>query len=72
MRSKGLVEGRLVFVIVAPSMVFATEGAELIAPHLDGSSDAFGELTNRHVRVESRSVVHDGVGIALMWPSIAP
>ena len=31
-----------------------------------GSSDALGELANRYDRVESRSVVRDGVGIALL------
>ena len=30
-----------------------------------GSSDALGELANGYDRVESGSVVHDGVGIAL-------
>ena len=31
-----------------------------------GSSDALGELANGYDRVESGSVVHDGVGIALL------
>ena len=31
-----------------------------------GSSDALGELANGYDRVESRSVVHDGVNIALL------
>ena len=31
-----------------------------------GSSDALGELTNGYDRVESGSVVHDGVSIALL------
>ena len=52
--------------IVALSAVFATGGVELIAPCLDGSSDVFGELANGHVRAKSGSIVHDGVGNALM------
>ena len=39
---------------------------------LNGSSDVHGEVANRRVRVESRSIVHDGVGIALMWHSTTP
>ena len=31
MRSRGPIKGRLVFVIVAPSMVSATEGVELMS-----------------------------------------
>ena len=31
-----------------------------------GSSDALGELANGYDRVESGSIVHDGVGIALL------
>ena len=31
-----------------------------------GLSDALGELANEYDRVESGSVVHDGVGIALL------
>ena len=71
-RSKGLVEGRLVFVIVTPSAVFATGGIELIVTRLDGLSDVLSELANGYVRVESGSVVHDGVSIALMWHSTTP
>ena len=52
--------------IVAPSVVFATGGVELIVTCLDGSSDTLGELANGHVQVKSRYIVHDGVGIALM------
>ena len=58
--------------IVPPSVVFATEGVELIIPCLDGSSDAFGELANGYVRVDSGSIVRDGVGKALVWYSVAP
>ena len=35
-------------------------------PDRSGSSDALGEFTNRYDRVESGSVIHDGVGIALL------
>ena len=49
MRSKGLVEGQLVFVIIALSMVSTTGGVELIVTLLDGSSDVLGELANRHI-----------------------
>ena len=35
------------------------------------SSVALSELANGHVQVESRSVVHEGVDIALMWHSTA-
>ena len=31
-----------------------------------GLSDALGELANRHDQVESGSIVHDGVSIALL------
>ena len=31
-----------------------------------GSSDALGELANGYDRVKSRSIIRDGVGIALM------
>ena len=72
MRSKGLVKGRLVFMIVAPSTVSTTRGVELIVPCLDGSSDALGELTNGYVRAESGSVVRDRVGKALVWHFAAP
>ena len=71
-RSRGPVEGRLIFVIVAPSAVSATGGVDLIVTYLDGSSDALGELPNGHVRVESKSIIHDRVGIALMWHSTTP
>ena len=57
MRSGGPVEGRLVFMIVAPSVVSATGGVELTSLALDSSSDALGELANGHVRVESGSII---------------
>ena len=56
--------------IIAPSTVSATGGVELMS--LASMSDTLGELANGHVRVESRSVVCDGVSIALMWHSTAP
>ena len=70
--SKGLVEGRRVFVIVAPSTVFITRGVELIITRLDGSSDVLSELANGHVRTEPGSVTCDRVGKALVWHSAAP
>ena len=53
-RSGVPIEGRLVFVIVAPSVVSAIGGVELIITCLDGLSDTLGELANGHVRVKSR------------------
>ena len=43
------------------------EGLSFVAS-LDrsGSSDALGELINGYDRVESESIIHDGVGIALL------
>ena len=35
-------------------------------PDRSGSSDALGEFANGYDRVESGSVVHDGLGIALL------
>ena len=70
-RSKGLVKGRLVFVIVAPFAVSMTRGVELIITCLDVLSDTLGELANGHVQVESGSIFCDRVGIALMWHSTA-
>jgi len=61
-----------VFVIVAPSVVSATIGVELIVACLYGSSGTFGEFANGYVRVESSFVVHDGVGKALVWHSATP
>ena len=72
MHSRGLVKGRLIFVIVAPSVVSATEGVELIVPCLDGSSDVFDELANGYVRAKSGSNIRDRVDKALMWHSTAP
>ena len=43
------------------------EGLSFVAcPDRSGSSDAPGEFANRYDQVESGSVVHDGVGIALL------
>ena len=42
------------------------EGLSFIpSPIHSGSSDALSEFTNGYDRVESGSIVHDGVGIAL-------
>ena len=43
------------------------EGLSFVAcPDHSGSSDALGEFANGYDRVESGSIVHDGVGIALL------
>ena len=43
------------------------EGLSFVAcPDRLGSSDVLGEFANRYDPVESRSVVHDGVDIALL------
>ena len=57
---------------VTPSMVSTTGGVELTPLASMAQVAGFGELANRHVRVESRFIVRDGVGIALMWHSTAP
>ena len=44
-----------------------SEGLSFVAcPDRSGSSDALGDFANGYDRVESRSVVRDGVGIALL------
>ena len=72
MRSRGPVEDRLIFVIVAPSVVSATRGVELTPLVPMARVASFGELANGYVRVESRSVVRDGVDVAVMWHSTSP
>ena len=57
--------GRMISCITL-SMVSATMRVELTPLALMARVAGFGELTNRNVRVESGSVVHDGVSIALM------
>ena len=43
------------------------EGLSFVAcPDRSGSSDVLGEFANGYDRVESRSIVRDGVGIALL------
>ena len=43
------------------------EGLSFVpCPDRSGSSDALGEFANGYDRVESGSIVHDGVGIALL------
>ena len=43
------------------------KGLSFVAcPDRSGSSDVLGEFANRYDPVESRSVVHDGVDIALL------
>ena len=57
---------------VTPSVVSSTEGVELTPLASMARVVGFGELANEHVRVEFRSIVRDGVGIALMWHSTSP
>ena len=66
MRSGGPVEGRLIFMIITPSVVFVTRGVELTSLASDGSSVVLGELANGYARVESEFVIHNKVGIALI------
>ena len=40
--------------------------SSITCPDRSGSSDALSEFTNGYDRVESRSIVRDGVGIALL------
>ena len=54
------------------SVVSTTEGVELMQLTLMARVAGFGELANDHARVESGSIAHNGVSIALMWHSIAP
>ena len=63
----GLGRGRFEFSALPRPRFLTTEGLSFVAC-LDrsGSSDALGELTNGYDRVESGSIVHDGVGIALL------
>ena len=43
------------------------EGLSFVdCPDRSGSSDTLGEFANRYDRVESGSIVHDGVSIALL------
>ena len=71
MHSRGLVKGRLIFVIVAPSMVSATEGVEL-ASLASMARDTLGEVANGDVRTETSSDACDGIDKALGGHSIVP
>ena len=63
----GLIGAGLSFVRY-PILGFSQPERLSFVAYLDhsGSSDAFDELANRYDRVESRSVVRDAVGIALL------
>ena len=57
---------------VTPSVVSATGWVKLTSLASMAQVAGFGELANRRILVKSRSIVHDGVGIALMWLSTSP
>ena len=63
----GLGRGRFEFSALPRPRFLTTEGLSFVAC-LDrsGSSDALGEFANGYDRAKSRSVVRDGVGIALL------
>jgi hypothetical protein len=64
----GLLVGVSLSCVHYPILGFSQlEGLSFVpCPDRSGLSDALDEFTNRYDRVESGSVVHDGVGIALL------
>ena len=64
----GLLVGIGLSCVCYPAFGFSQpEGLSFVpCPDHSGSSDALGEFANRYDRVESGSVVRDGVGIALL------
>ena len=64
----GLLVGVGLSCVCYPILGFSQpEGLSFVTcPDRSGSSDALGEFTNGYDRVEFGSVIHDGVGIALL------
>ena len=63
----GFGRGRFELCALPHPRFLTTGGAELCClPEGSGLSDVLGELANGYDRVESRSIVRDGVGIALL------